>query len=51
MNIGIVGLFLQNVTEDLYQILQYEIISGIRLWTVFFYCLLATSFYSVFTRR
>lgn len=43
--------FLQKVVFELFEILQFQIMPGIRLWSVFFYCLLASSFYTVFTRR
>lgn len=43
--------FLRNVTVDLFMLLTFEIIPGISIWTLFFYSLLASSIFTVFTRR
>lgn len=43
--------FLQNVMDTMYDISQFEIISGISIWTILFFTMISATFFTAFTRR
>lgn len=43
--------FLREVMTDMYNITQFEIISGVTIWTVLLYSLFASVLFTVFSRR